>query len=147
MTEFVLKKGDVAVATLRTPEALSDLVALYPSHLLVIPLDVTRTSDIKAAFKKATETFGRIDVVFNNAGVFQGGEAEAIPEEEARKSFDVNFWGAANVSIEAIRVFREVNKPLGGRLLNLSSTTAFAPMPGQPYYVAAKSGTIHFYYV
>ncbi|KAJ7160987.1 hypothetical protein C8R46DRAFT_1164615 [Mycena filopes] len=139
MTELVLKHGDIAVATLRAPEALSDLLKVYPpSQLLVLPLDVTRTEDIKAAFEKAIETFGKIDVVFNNAGVFQGGEAEGIPEAEARKLFDVNFWGAANVSMEAIKVFREANKPPGGRLLNVSSTTGFSPMPGAPFYVASK---------
>ncbi|KAJ6598673.1 hypothetical protein B0H10DRAFT_732051 [Mycena sp. CBHHK59/15] len=141
MTELVLKNGDIAVATLRSPSALSDLESKYPSsQLLVIALDVTRTPDIKAAFETATETFGKIDVVFNNAAAFQGGEAEAIPEVEARKIFEVNFWGAANVTLEAIRVFRDVNKPQGGRLLNISSATGFAPMPGTPYYVASKFG-------
>lgn len=141
MTELVLKQGDIAVATLRNPAALTDLQSIYPSSkLLVIPLDVTRTPDIKTAFDTAVAAFGKIDVVFNNAAVVQSGEAEGIPEAEARRIFDVNFWGAANVSIEAIRVFREVNKPQGGRLLNISSTTGFAPMPGTLYYVASKFG-------
>ncbi|KAJ6600387.1 hypothetical protein DFH09DRAFT_1355680 [Mycena vulgaris] len=140
MTELVLKQGDIAVATLRNPAALSDLQSKYPStQLLLIPLDVTHTPDIKAAFDTAVKAFGKVDVVFNNAGANQIGEAEGIPEAEARKIFDINFWGAMNVSLEAIRVFREVNEPQGGRLLNISSTTAFAPMPGAAYYVASKS--------
>ncbi|KAJ7250646.1 hypothetical protein C8J57DRAFT_677855 [Mycena rebaudengoi] len=139
MTELVLKNGDIAVATLRTPAALADLESKYPSsQLLILALDVTRTADLKAAFEKATETFGRIDVVFNNAVFFQSGEAEAIPEADARKVFDVNYFGAVNVSIEAVRVFRDINKPQGGRLLTISSATGFAPLVGTPHYVASK---------
>ncbi|KAJ7456913.1 hypothetical protein FB451DRAFT_1275230 [Mycena latifolia] len=125
MTELVLKNGDIAVATLRTPDVLSELAAKYPSS---------------SCLRIAIKAFGQIDVVFNNTAAFQGGEAEGIPETEARKIFDVNFWGAVNVSLEAVKVFREVNKPQGGRLLNISSTTGFAPMPGAPYYVASKFG-------
>jgi NAD(P)-dependent dehydrogenase (short-subunit alcohol dehydrogenase family) len=51
----------------------------------VLTVDVAHTSQIKDAFAKATETFGRIDVVLNNAAIFQSGEAEA------RKLFDANF--------------------------------------------------------
>lgn len=148
MTELVLENGDIAVATLRDPRSLSELSSKYPSsHLLVIPLDVTRTPEIKAAFAAAVKAFGKVDIVFNNAGSFQSGEAEAIPEEEARKVFDVNFWGAANVSLEAIKVFREVNKPQGGRLITLSSATGFAPLPGVSFYVASKFGRPAFIFV
>ncbi|KAJ7477307.1 hypothetical protein B0H11DRAFT_1299589 [Mycena galericulata] len=140
MTELVLRNGDIAVATARNPLVLeNDLRPKYDqSKLLVLGVDVAHASQIKDAFAKATEAFGKIDVVFNNAAAFQGGEAEGIPQDAARKVFDVNFWGAVNVSLEAIRVFREVNSPQGGRLLNISSATGFAPMPGTSYYVASK---------
>lgn len=141
MTELVLKNGDIAVATLRNPSALSELKSKYPAtQFLVLALDVANTNDIKAAFETASTTFGKIDVVFNNAAAFQSGEAEGIPEADARRVFDVNFWGANNVTLEAIRVFRDVNKPQGGRLITISSATGFAPMPGSPYYVASKFG-------
>lgn len=106
----------------------------------MIPLDVTSSADIKAAFKKALDAFGRIDVVYNNAAGFQSGEAEAIPEEAARRLFDVNYWGAVNVTLEAIRIFREVNKPQGGRILTVSSATGFAPVPGSNFYASSKFG-------
>lgn len=141
MTELVLQNGDIAVATLRNPSSIIELSSKYPAiQLLVVPVDVTRKDQIKAAFDAAIKAFGKVDVVFNNAGAFQSGEAEAIPEEEARKVFDVNFWGAANVSLEAVRVFREVNKPQGGRLITISSATGFHPVPGVPYYVGSKFG-------
>lgn len=93
MAELVLKNGDIAVATARNPLAPeTDLRSKYnSSQLLVLTVDIAHTSQIKDAFAKDTETFGRIDVVLNNAAIFQSGEAEGIPEAEARKLFDANF--------------------------------------------------------
>jgi len=125
------------VATLRKPSALSDLSAKYPaSQLLVVKLDVTSPADIKAAFAKAIETFGRVDVVYNNAGYGSVGEIEGTPDDVARGVFEVNFWGSANVARETIRVFRDVNKPAGGRLLQASSMAGVSGMPGIGYYSA-----------
>jgi NAD(P)-dependent dehydrogenase (short-subunit alcohol dehydrogenase family) len=89
------------------------------------------------AFSKGIEKFGRIDIVFNNAGFGILAEIESTPENEARRLFDVNFWGAANVSREAVRVFREVNPPgIGGWLLNMSSGAGFLGLPASGYYAA-----------
>jgi NAD(P)-dependent dehydrogenase (short-subunit alcohol dehydrogenase family) len=82
---------------------------------------VTNTADVTSAFAKAKEVFSRIDVVFNNAGARVWGEVESVNEVETRETFDVNFWGAVRVSTEAVRFFREVNEPTGGRLLQMSS--------------------------
>jgi len=139
MTELVLEKGDIVIATLRKPEALSDLTATYPSNkLLVLKVDVTKSEDVQAAFSRGLEAFGRIDIVFNNAGQNILGELESMDEESARIIMEVNFWGATNVTKEAIRVFREVNKPSGGRLLQVSSRGGLVGIPASPYYVASK---------
>ncbi|KAH9918171.1 uncharacterized protein B0H18DRAFT_681476 [Fomitopsis serialis] len=139
MTELVLKNGDSAAATLRKPEAIADLSSQYgPDRLLVAKLDVTNNEEIKAAFNKAAAHFGRIDVVFNNAGYALFGEAEGIPDDLAREAMEVDFWGAANVSREAVRVFREVNKPAGGFLLQVSSASGLIGLPGLSYYCAPK---------
>ena len=61
---------------------------------------------------------------------------------EAKKMFDVNFWGAMNVSRETIRFFREVNKPQGGRLWNVSSTAGIFPFASMGYYSASKHGIV-----
>lgn len=140
VTEHVLKSGDIVVATLRNPSALSDLSATYPaSKLLVVQLDVTDAPEIVRAFAKATETFGHIDVVFNNAGYGLNSVAEGAPEEAVRKQFEVNFWGAANVTREAIRVFRDVNSPPGGRLIQNSGSCYFYGVPTLSYYAATKT--------
>ncbi|KAJ8495362.1 hypothetical protein ONZ45_g12896 [Pleurotus djamor] len=137
--DVVLKAGDYAAATARNPSTLSDLSSKYPSQLLVIPADLTSSDAVKSAFKAATDKFGRIDVVYNNAGGFIVGEAEAIPEADARKLFDLNFFAAANVAIEGLRVLREVNKPQGGSIITVGSATGIAPLPASNYYAASKA--------
>ncbi|PCH43824.1 NAD(P)-binding protein [Wolfiporia cocos MD-104 SS10] len=139
MTETALRKGDIVVATLRNPAALSDLAAKYPSdRLLLVHLDVTKADLVTAAFAQAKHAFGRVDVVFNNAGAVVFGEMEGTPEEAARGLFEVNFWGAANVSREAIRFFREENNPSGGLLLQNTSMVCTSSFPLLGYYAATK---------
>lgn len=120
VTEVMLQKGDNVVATLRKPAMLDDLTKLYPKNrLLTLPLDVTVPGDITTAFVKAREAFGRIDVVFNNAGLAIVSEAEGMPDDDAKLLFDTLFWGAANVTKEAVTTFRDFNRPPGGRLLQV----------------------------
>jgi NAD(P)-dependent dehydrogenase (short-subunit alcohol dehydrogenase family) len=138
MTELLLNKGDKVIATLRQLDALSDLSARFPSsQLLVIPLDVTNSAAVSAAFSRAKEVFGRIDVVFNNAGQCVLGETESVSDGEARQMFEVNFWGATYVSKEAVKFFREVNKPIGGRLLQVSSRLGLVGAPATAFYSAS----------
>ncbi|KAG2142958.1 NAD(P)-binding protein [Suillus clintonianus] len=138
VTELLLNKGAKVIATLRQLDALSDLSAQFPSQLLVIQLDVTNSAGVTAAFAKAKEVFGRIDVVLNNAGQCVIGEMESVSEEGARQMFEVNFWGAMHVSKEAVKFFREVNNPIGGRLLQVSSRLGLVGGPATAFYSASK---------
>ncbi|KAJ6481465.1 hypothetical protein C8R47DRAFT_1134514 [Mycena vitilis] len=139
MTEVVLAEGEIAVATLRTPADLDDLAAAHPDRLLVVKCDVTKPDDIISAFSGAIKKFGRVDVVFNNAGYGIVSEIEATPDDTARALFDVNFWGAVAVSKEAVRVFRDVNPSnTGGRLLNVSSSAGLSGVPILGIYSASK---------
>ncbi|CDO69753.1 hypothetical protein BN946_scf184697.g25 [Trametes cinnabarina] len=104
-----LERGDSVIATLRNPSALSDLTTQYPrSRLRVVPLDVTSPAQIAHAFQEAKAAFGRVDVVFNNAGV------------------------------EAVRFFREENAPRGGLLLQNSATVGLVGWPAVSFYAASK---------
>jgi len=139
LVETALRDGEKVVATLRKPHVLSDLQKQYPEdRLLVLQLDVTKREEVKHVFKKAFHHFGRIDVVYNNAGVAFVAEVEASKEEDARQLFDTNFWGAWYVSVEAVKYFREENKPAGGRLVQNSSMLGTAPSPVCGFYNAAK---------
>ncbi|KAH7924638.1 NAD(P)-binding protein [Leucogyrophana mollusca] len=145
VAEVALQNGDSVVATLRKPDCLSDLAGMYPaSKLLILPLDVTVPTEITHAFSKALDAFGRIDVVFNNAGFCVVSEAEGISDENARRMFEVDFWGAANITKEAVRIFRDVNKPMGGHLLQMSSRTGLQAAPGVAHYAAAKAALEFF---
>lgn len=68
LTEAVLARGERAVVTARTPERVRDLIERYPAQALVLELDVTRQNQIRQAVSEATDRFGRIDVLVNNAG-------------------------------------------------------------------------------
>jgi NAD(P)-dependent dehydrogenase (short-subunit alcohol dehydrogenase family) len=140
LLEVVLKNGDIAVAALRKPEVLSDLSSKYPKdRLLVIKLDVTKEADITDAFSKIRDNLGRLDIVFNNAGIGSFGEIEATPNEVARGVFEVNFWGVTNISRAALHFFREINPPgVGGTLLQMSSLLAQQASAGVAYYCASK---------
>ncbi|KAG0695540.1 hypothetical protein DFH29DRAFT_858738 [Suillus ampliporus] len=140
MTEYALSQGDNVVATLRKPEVLSDLVARYPADkLLVLKVDVKKQEEIDEAFARTREVFGRLDVVFNNAGYALFTEVEGTPLDTAREIFETNFWGSTNVSRAAVQFFREVNEPgKGGILLQVSSIGGFHAFPGLSYYAATK---------
>ncbi|KAJ6464056.1 NAD(P)-binding protein [Mycena sanguinolenta] len=146
MAEKALENGERVVATLRKPEVISDLAKKYDEleektqqkQLLVLKLDVTVKEDVCAAFITAKETFGRIDVVFNNAGYGIISEVEGVTETNARNLFEVNFWGSFNVAKQAVEYFRK-NDPVGGLLLNMSSMFGVDAPPGAGLYAATKS--------
>ena len=142
LVEIVLARGEIVVATLRTPSALNDLVAATRSdRLLVLPCDVNVPAQVTAAFARACTAFGRVDVVVNNAAFLNLGEIESVDEKLARSVLETNFWGALTVTKEAMRVFREVNPPgAGGHLLQISSYLGLVGSPGMAFYVASKFG-------
>ncbi|KAJ7620480.1 hypothetical protein DFH06DRAFT_1010695, partial [Mycena polygramma] len=77
------------------------------------------------------------DVVFNNAGYGIISEVEGISEANARSLFEVNFWGAFNVTKEALKYFRS-NVPIDGLLINVSSMFGVDAPPGAGFYAATK---------
>ena len=74
--------------------------------------------------------------MYNHAGCSSVAEVEGTPDSDVRRMFEVNFWGATNVTREAIRVFRDENTPRGGRLLQASSRAAVQAIPAGGYYSA-----------
>ena len=151
MVRCALAHGDVVAACVRSPAALAPFATQHPpARLLVLPLDVTVPADVPAAFRAALAAFGRVDVVFSNASVVVAGEVEGIVAgeaggkgeamERARAMFEANFWGAARVAAEAVRVFREENQPCGGRLIVNSAGAGLVGYPLLGWYCASKHG-------
>jgi NAD(P)-dependent dehydrogenase (short-subunit alcohol dehydrogenase family) len=108
------------------------------ARMLVVPTDVSKPDSVKALFKKTAETFGRLDLLFNNAGT----GAPAIPMEDL--SFeqwttvvDVNLTGAFLCAQEAIKIMK-AQQPRGGRIINNGSISAHAPRPNSAPYTTTK---------
>lgn len=97
----VLAANERVVAAARNTSALADLQSKYsPDQLVVLPLDVTDTTQIAEAFTMIEQKFHRLDVVVNGAGYAVLGEIEGIPEETARKQVEVLFWGPVHITKE-----------------------------------------------
>src|SRR5690349_18699166 len=105
---------------------------------LVVPTDVTDPASVKAAFAAVKEAYGRLDVIFNNAGM----GAPAIPMEELtveqwKRVVDTNLTGPFLCTQEAIRIMKDQD-PRGGRIINNGSISAHAPRPNSVAYTSTK---------
>src|SRR6185312_4996443 len=108
------------------------------AQALAVPTDVSKRESIVSLFGTVKSTFGRIDVLFNNAGI--GAPAvplEDLPYETWKKVVDTNFTGMFLCTQEAIKIMKAQN-PRGGRIINNGSISAHAPRPRSVAYTATK---------
>jgi NAD(P)-dependent dehydrogenase (short-subunit alcohol dehydrogenase family) len=125
----------------RRLDALNETIAAAErdrERLLAVPTDVGDPASVKALFAKTKEAFGRLDVLFNNAGM----GAPAIPMEDLsveqwKAVVDVNLTGPFLCTQEAIRLMKS-QSPQGGRIINNGSISAYAPRPFSAPYTATK---------
>lgn len=101
-----------------------------------ISADVTDEESVRRAVEQILQEVGRIDILVNNAGFGISGAVEFTDTEEAKRQFDVNFFGMVRMNRAVIAVMR---KQGGGRIVNLSSVAAPVPIPFQTYYAASKA--------
>lgn len=105
---------------------------------LAVPTDVTDPAAVKALFDKTVEAFGRVDFIFNNAGMNAPGiPLEDLSDDQWRAVVDVNLTGCFWVIREAFRVMK-AQTPMGGRIVNNGSISAHAPRPDSIPYTATK---------
>ncbi len=132
----------VALAGRRLP-ALEETIKMAgdnSKHAVAIPTDVTIPEQVANLFSKAKEAFGRIDVVFNNAGAFAPSVAlEDITFEQWKTVVDTNLTGMFLCVREAFRVMKDQD-PMGGRIINNGSVSAYSPRPNSAPYTASKHG-------
>jgi len=105
---------------------------------LVVPTDVGDIAQVKALFAATKEAFGRLDLLFNNAGT--GAPAmplEDLPFEQWKKVVDANLTGSFLCAQEAIKIMK-AQTPRGGRIINNGSISAHAPRPMSVAYTATK---------
>ena len=145
MPEIVLLTGGSSGIGLATACALRDAgckvyeISRKPAAhegIIHLPGDVTDARSIEAAVSDILQWEGRIDILINNAGFGISGATEFTDTEEAKRQFDVNFFGMVRV---CKAVLPQMRKQGSGRIVNLSSVAAAIPIPFQTFYSASKA--------
>lgn len=137
----LLEKGYAVVLAGRRPEALEATAKAAKenrSHALATPTDVTHPESVRALFAKTREAFGRLDLLFNNAGI----GAPGVPLEELslgdwERVVRTNLTGAFLCTQEAFKLMKSQD-PMGGRIINNGSISAYSPRPNSAPYTATK---------
>ncbi|MDU0199498.1 oxidoreductase [Paenibacillus sp. MAH-36] len=135
LAEAVLAKGDQLVATARNTEQIADLAARYGSQVRIVQLDVNRFEQAEAAIQTAFETFGRLDVLVNNAGYGNVSSIEETSMEDFRAQVETNLWGVINVTKVALPLLRKQGH---GHIVQFSSIGGRTGAPGLAPYQTAK---------
>ena len=135
LAEAVLKKGDFLLATARKPEQLRALIQHYPETAKAVRLDVTLPQDVQAAVDTAMTTFGRIDVLVNNAGHGLIAALEEVSDVDIHQFFETNFFGALRLMRAVLPVMRQQGS---GHIVNMSSTAGLVGFGGSSLYCGAK---------
>ena len=108
------------------------------ARALVVPTDVSDPAAVRALFATTRDTFGRLDLLFNNAGATtRGAPTEELTVEQWKSVVDVNLTGAFLCTQQAILLMRD-QQPQGGRIINNGSISAHAPRPHSAPYTATK---------
>jgi NAD(P)-dependent dehydrogenase (short-subunit alcohol dehydrogenase family) len=135
------KDGFTVVLAGRRADALAETaqsISAAAGSCLAVPTDIADPTSVGALFAKIRESFGRLDLLFNNAGV--GAHAvplEDLPLETWRRVVDTNLTGTFICTQEAIRIMK-AQTPRGGRIINNGSIAAQVPRPLSAAYTATK---------
>jgi NAD(P)-dependent dehydrogenase (short-subunit alcohol dehydrogenase family) len=139
------KKGYKLVLAGRRADALAETAALAEGVVvppLCVPSDVSDAASVEALFKAAVDAFGRVDLLFNNAGI-NGGRftIEDMPLDRFQEVVGINLTGAFLCLQAAFRVMK-AQEPRGGRIINNGSISAYSPRPDTVAYCASKHGVL-----
>jgi len=137
----LLREGYSVVLAGRRSEALAETVARAGEagpRALAVPTDVTDPAAVRELFERTRTTFGRLDLLFNNAGTGAPPvPLEDLTVEQWRRVVDVNLTGPFLCTQEAFRLMK-AQTPRGGRVINNGSISAHAPRPNSAPYTATK---------
>jgi NAD(P)-dependent dehydrogenase (short-subunit alcohol dehydrogenase family) len=139
----LLGDGYKVVLAGRRQEALQETLALSKSskgNSLAVSTDVTDPAAVRDLFAQTERTFGRLDVLFNNAGVgIPAGEIDEFTYDQWQRVVQTNLSGPFFCTQEAFRLMKRQN-PQGGRIINNGSLSAHVPRPNSAPYTATKHG-------
>jgi NAD(P)-dependent dehydrogenase (short-subunit alcohol dehydrogenase family) len=139
-TLALLKEGFRVVLAGRRREPLDKTASQSGAEerALVVPTDVAEPDSVRALFAKTREAFGRLDVLFNNAGINMPGVLlEDLTYEQWKQVVDVNLTGMFLCTQQAFKLMKSQD-PRGGRIINNGSISAHAPRPNSAPYTATK---------
>lgn len=138
VAELFLERGWAVGLLARCGDVLEQM-ADGQDRAIVIPADVTQANQVDAAFEQFLDQTGRLDVLFNNAGIFTPpGLIDEIMLEDWQRSVDVNLTGMFLSARAAFRTMRGQD-PQGGRIINNGSIAAHVPRPQSAPYAATKA--------
>jgi NAD(P)-dependent dehydrogenase (short-subunit alcohol dehydrogenase family) len=135
LAKLILSRGWNAVITARNTDKVNDLAEGYENTALVLTMDVTKKDQVSSALAKAEETFGKIDVLVNNAGYGYFSSIEEGEEEKIRSQFETNFFGLVHVTQAVLPLMR---KQRSGHIINFSSIGGLVGFTSTGYYHATK---------
>ncbi|WP_057940378.1 SDR family NAD(P)-dependent oxidoreductase [Algoriphagus resistens] len=134
-TEAALKRGDQVAATARNMESIADFKERYGDNVLLLSLDVTRPEQVEVAMERAFAYFGRVDIVFNNAGYSLVGTIEESDPDDVRALYETNIFGSLSVIKAALPLLRKQGY---GHILGTSSNLGHITFPVIGYYCSSK---------
>ena len=140
VAQALLRGGDRVVLAGRRREPLEQAIrdsGVAADQALAAPTDVSDPGAVKALFAAARAKFGRIDLLFNNAGQSAGAPFEDLTYEQWKGVVDVNLTGSFLCAQEAFRAMK-AQSPQGGRIINNGSISAHAPRPNSAAYTSTK---------
>lgn len=134
-TEAALKRGDKVAATARSLASIADFREKYGENVLTLELDVTNSGQVKAAVTAAHAHFGKLDIVFNNAGYSLVGTIEEASADDIRALYETNVLGPVSVIQAALPLLRQQG---GGHIIGTSSNLGHVTLPVIGYYCSSK---------
>ncbi|MEM7047341.1 MAG: oxidoreductase [Pseudomonadota bacterium] len=135
LADEAAERGHHVIATARKPESVHSLIDKHGDKVLAAKLDVTDKDSIQNAFNLASQTFGQIDVLINNAGFGLIGALEEFSESEIHDQLNTNVAGVILTTQEALHYMRAQQS---GHIINISSVAGFVGYPGSALYAASK---------
>ena len=140
IAEMFAAEGAKTVLVARRAEVLNEVAAgirARGGEGLPVPTDLTQEREVIALFDTVRKSYGRLDVLVNNAGVATHLNTEDITLDYWREVLDINITGAFLCSREAIRIMKD-QQPKGGRIINMGSVSAKTPRPDSLPYTTTK---------
>ncbi len=135
ITEAAIKSGDFVIGTFRNQNQVDIFNAEHEGKAFSVRLDVTNKEEIHSAFELIKSKFNHIDILVNNAGSGFAGAIEETSDYEARRIFDINFFGVLDITRKFLPMMR---KQKSGHIIQISSQAGIKATAGFGIYNASK---------